>query len=288
MRAATVTAAAAAVATAGAAAPQMPSPAAYVRAVASAARALRLAKPVGDLARVVPSTVPTSRLLSTRLMSDASRPSQDSPLATKATPSASGDSPPVAQAKPPAASATASVFTFLDGEEARLAVEQARRYDAALAKPVFRGWCEALVAISRPVAGNHVLDVATGTGVNAFILAEIIGNARLNAGAGEGGSGGRVLGVDVSDGMLEVARSKSPPPGALTPEFVLADKWTADLGPQQSFDRAYCHQVGARPGRVNYKIRSAHVIHGSGNIHVNHGRGIYTSITWAAHVVGCR
>jgi len=65
MRAATA-AAAAAVATAGAAAPQMPSPASYVRAVASVARALRLAKPVGDLARMVPSKVPTSGLMSTR------------------------------------------------------------------------------------------------------------------------------------------------------------------------------------------------------------------------------
>ena len=124
---------------------------------------------------------------------------------------------------------------------------------------MFRGWCEALVAISRPVAGNHVLDVATGTGVNALILAEIIGNARLNAGAGEGGTtAGRVLGVDVADGMLEAAREKSLPAGALTPEFVLADKWTkADLGPPQSFDRAYCHQVGAKPGAYTLLLFSS-------------------------------
>jgi hypothetical protein len=62
-------------------------------------------------------------------MSAASPPSQDNPPATKATPpaSASGDSPPEAPVKAPSESAAASVFDFLDGEEARLAVEQARQ-----------------------------------------------------------------------------------------------------------------------------------------------------------------
>jgi len=87
--------------------------------------------------------------------------------------------------------------------------------------------------LSRPVPGNHVLDVATGTGVNAFLLAETMGDE------------GRVVGMDSSPGMLEVARSKTPPPGTLTPEFLQMDACGAtDLTKPwaQTFDRAYCHQ----------------------------------------------
>ena len=142
--------------------------------------------------------------------------------------------------------------------------DQAWRYDAALGNQVFRPWCESMLELNRPVPGNHVLDLATGTGVNAFLLAEEIGVGGSNPVGGNTGPGsggvGSVVGLDSSRGMLEVARAKlvekkkrdaattpAPSPLPLPPmRFDFADACHADSPWHETmlgtFDRAYCHQ----------------------------------------------
>lgn len=70
--------------------------------------------------------------------------------------------------------------------------------------------------------GTRALDVATGTGDLALALA-----AR----------GAEVTGVDFSEGMLDLARRKAPPPGAAAPTFAFGN--ALELGfPDSSFDAA--------------------------------------------------
>lgn len=75
--------------------------------------------------------------------------------------------------------------------------------------------------------GLRVLDVATGTGFLAFEAAERVGPT------------GRVLGVDISKGMLAEAHRKAAEMKARNVEFVLGDAEWLDL-PHGSFDRLTC------------------------------------------------
>jgi hypothetical protein len=60
---------------------------------------------------------------------------------------------------------------------------------------VSRPWCESMLELNRPVPGNHVLDLATGTGVNALLLAESVGGG---GGGGGGSNSGRAPHVVVT------------------------------------------------------------------------------------------
>ena len=75
--------------------------------------------------------------------------------------------------------------------------------------------------------GQHVLDIATGTGMVAIEASLLVG------------SEGRVVGVDFSDGMLEQARRKAEALGLSNIEFQLADAEALDF-PANSFDRVLC------------------------------------------------
>ncbi|WP_293144478.1 MULTISPECIES: methyltransferase domain-containing protein [unclassified Microcoleus] len=68
-----------------------------------------------------------------------------------------------------------------------------------------------LVEYGRVSYGQQVLDIATGTGHVAIAAAQIVG------------SEGRVIGVDISPGMLDVARNKAQKLNLNNTEFVLAD-----------------------------------------------------------------
>jgi SAM-dependent methyltransferase len=70
----------------------------------------------------------------------------------------------------------------------------AENYEAFMVPPLFGPWADALVARARPAAGA-ILDVGCGTGIVARRLAR--------------GNGARVVGLDATPAMLEVARAVS-------------------------------------------------------------------------------
>jgi SAM-dependent methyltransferase len=78
----------------------------------------------------------------------------------------------------------------------------AERYERVLAPAIFAPWAEDLVELAQLQDGERVLDVACGTGVVARHAAHKVGTA------------GRVTGLDLNQGMVEVARSLPPVPGA--------------------------------------------------------------------------
>ena len=69
-----------------------------------------------------------------------------------------------------------------------------------------RRWKRRLIGIAAPAAGSTALDLATGTGDIAFGLDQ---------------RGARVVGLDITRRMIELARSKTAPAGA--PEFLVGD-----------------------------------------------------------------
>jgi ubiquinone/menaquinone biosynthesis C-methylase UbiE len=78
-----------------------------------------------------------------------------------------------------------------------------------------------------PRPGDSVLDIATGTGTIAFHTASLVD------------PNGKVVGIDLSQGMLEQANAKLSTSGLHNIEFILAD--AENLGfPPNSFDRIYC------------------------------------------------
>jgi ubiquinone/menaquinone biosynthesis C-methylase UbiE len=90
---------------------------------------------------------------------------------------------------------------------------------------IFRPWADDILALAELRAGVRVLDVACGTGAVTRVVAERVGGP------------GRVVGLDLSPGMLAVARASSEP----------GIEWRAGNAmampfPDGSFDRVLCHQ----------------------------------------------
>src|SRR5713226_4475226 len=86
----------------------------------------------------------------------------------------------------------------------------AERYDfitVALSYGQDRRWKRRLINLASPLAGRRALDLATGTGDIAFALA---------------GGGARVVGLDVTRRMIELARAKSGG-GSDSPSFLVGD-----------------------------------------------------------------
>jgi SAM-dependent methyltransferase len=81
-------------------------------------------------------------------------------------------------------------------------------YRDTLLEPVFRPWADLMLDVIMPKPGEQLLDVATGPGTVARAAA-----ARL-------GPAGRVVGCDISEAMLAIARAAPPQPGAAPVEFV--------------------------------------------------------------------
>jgi ubiquinone/menaquinone biosynthesis C-methylase UbiE len=84
-----------------------------------------------------------------------------------------------------------------------------------------------LVEYAQIRRGQRVLDIATGTGMVAIEAAQIVGLED------------RVVGVDISTGMLEVARRKIEALNLSNVELQLADAETLNF-PDNSFDRILC------------------------------------------------
>src|SRR5436853_5107699 len=89
-------------------------------------------------------------------------------------------------------------------------------------------WAQALVARAGLKHGESVLDVACGTGVIARLAAPAVGPT------------GRVTGLDLNAGMLAVARSLPPPPGA--PITWIEGSAMAMKLPNAAFDVVFCQQ----------------------------------------------
>lgn len=80
-----------------------------------------------------------------------------------------------------------------------------------------------LVDAARLQPGERLLDVGTGTGAAALLAARRVGTS------------GRVLGIDMSSGMLAKARAKASGRGLTNVEFRKMDATTLRL-PSESFD----------------------------------------------------
>src|SRR3712207_7644969 len=83
------------------------------------------------------------------------------------------------------------------GEGWQLEESSSEAYERYLVPLLFAPGAEYLVQLAAPGPGERVLDVACGTGIVARRVA-----ARV-------GSGGKVVGLDINEGMLEVARKVS-------------------------------------------------------------------------------
>lgn len=70
----------------------------------------------------------------------------------------------------------------------------AEAYERHMVPGLFLHWAELLVRLAAPQPGEHVLDVACGTGVGARLAARALGSA------------GKIAGLDVDAGVVEVAR----------------------------------------------------------------------------------
>lgn len=78
-----------------------------------------------------------------------------------------------------------------------------------------------------PRPGDSVLDIATGTGTIAFHAASLVGPH------------GKVVGIDLSEGMLAQANAKLSASGLRNLQFILSDAENLAFLPD-SFDRMYC------------------------------------------------
>ena len=103
------------------------------------------------------------------------------------------------------------------------------RYERVLVPAIFAPWAADLVALAKLRPGERVLDVACGTGVVARVAAERVGLA------------GHITGLDLNEGMLEVARSQPIPTGAAAVAWVQSSALAMRL-PDASFDVVLCQQ----------------------------------------------
>jgi ubiquinone/menaquinone biosynthesis C-methylase UbiE len=104
----------------------------------------------------------------------------------------------------------------------------AELYQNFFVPAMFAPWAERLLERVPPRAGERVLDVASGTGVVSRRVAEIVGGD------------GSVVGLDISPGMLAVARSV-PAPGAASIEWVEGSAVSLPFGDHE-FDLVLCQQ----------------------------------------------
>lgn len=84
-----------------------------------------------------------------------------------------------------------------------------------------------LVDHANITAGSKVLDIATGTGMVAFYAAAKVGTL------------GRVIGIDISEGMIDIANSKLRSSAMQNVKFVLGDGEALDFD-ENSFDYILC------------------------------------------------
>lgn len=83
-------------------------------------------------------------------------------------------------------------------ETFQISPEQAAVYEAKFVPAIFAQWSPLLLEAASVQPGQRVLDVGCGTGILARTAADLVGPS------------GRVVGVDINEGMLSVARRVRP------------------------------------------------------------------------------
>lgn len=104
----------------------------------------------------------------------------------------------------------------------------AEMFDRYFGAALFIPWAKVLLEQAAPEAGEAVLDLACGTGTVARHAAPRVREK------------GRVVGLDLNDNMLEIARER-PVPDGLTIEWQVGDACALDL-PDKAFDLVLCQQ----------------------------------------------
>jgi SAM-dependent methyltransferase len=84
-----------------------------------------------------------------------------------------------------------------DSETGQVSEDAAKIYEAFYLPALFQEWCPRALAAAGVESGHHVIDIACGTGALAMVAYESVG------------PNGRTVGVDINEGMLDIARSKS-------------------------------------------------------------------------------
>jgi ubiquinone/menaquinone biosynthesis C-methylase UbiE len=125
-------------------------------------------------------------------------------------------------------------------------------YQRQLVPAIFAPWAPRVLDLAAPAAGARVLDVACGTGVVARLAAERVG------------PGGRVVGLDLNPGMLQVAAGLAVR-GAPT-RWVQADAGHLPFG-DRSFE-VVCCQLGLQyvPDRAATLAEMARVLAPGGRL----------------------
>ena len=101
-------------------------------------------------------------------------------------------------------------------------------YEDFLVRWQFRPWTAVLLAEAALRPGEHILDLATGTGIVAREAAPFVGEP------------GRVVALDINPAMLAVGRSLPEPAGASI-EWLEGDAAALPL-PEAAFDAVLCQQ----------------------------------------------
>ena len=110
----------------------------------------------------------------------------------------------------------------------QLEERSAEAYERYLVPLLFAPGAEYLVELAEPGPGERVLDVACGTGIVARRAAERVGTE------------GRVVGLDMNEGMLGVARKAS---SDVRPAIEWQQGDAADMPlPDRAFDVVFCQQ----------------------------------------------
>lgn len=85
-----------------------------------------------------------------------------------------------------------------DSDKGQVNRSAAEVYEEFFIPALFQDWPSQVAEAAHIEAGHHILDVACGTGILARTVAERVGPA------------GSVVGLDVNEGMLAVAKRKAP------------------------------------------------------------------------------
>jgi ubiquinone/menaquinone biosynthesis C-methylase UbiE len=109
------------------------------------------------------------------------------------------------------------------------AVSVPEAYDHFMSRQLFEPWAHELIAAAGVGNLGSVLDVATGPGTVARLIAAEVGEA------------GRVVGADISPSMLGIAAAKAAEPGSASIEYVECSV-TALAAADASFQLVLCQQ----------------------------------------------